>query len=191
MNKLRLRTNSIIYILAIILVAVLFPTDPVYALDKTVTISEVSPSTSVVKVNGTTEADAVMIQLRNASGDDIIAMKSFPVVDNAFEGSITDITLSEGIEYTVYVADYEGGDFATESFIIESEEEVTTEATTEATTETTTQATTEATAEVKDTKTVKAAKTGDNALVAFMFMTMIVSGLGIFLIIRKVRKGKQ
>ncbi len=187
MNKLRLRTNSIIYILAIILVAVLFPTDPVYALNKTVTISEVSPSTSEVKVNGTTEADAVMIQLRNASGDDIIAMKSFPVVDNAFEGSITDITLSEGIEYTVYVADYEGGDFATESFILESEEEVTTEATTEATT----QATTEATAEVKDTKTVKAAKTGDNALVAFMFMTMIVSGLGIFLIIRKVRVLKK
>ena len=57
--------------------------------------------------------------------------------------------------------------------------------------ESTTQATTEATAEVKDTKTVKAAKTGDNALVAFMFMTMIVSGLGIFLIIRKVRVLKK
>ena len=187
MNILRLRTNSIIYILAIILVAVLFPTEPVYALNKTVTISEVSPSTSEVKVKGTTEADAVMIQLRNASGDDIIAMKSFPVVDNAFEGSITDITLSEGTEYTVYVADYEGGDFTIESFIIEPEEEVTTETTTEATPQTTT----EATAEVKDTKTVKVAKTGDNALVAFMLMSMIMSGLGIILIIRKVRKEKQ
>ncbi len=50
------------------------------------------------------------------AGTKIITMKSFAVVDGAFSGSITDVTIAKDTTYAIYVADYEGGDFTTETF---------------------------------------------------------------------------
>ncbi len=86
------------------------------AKDKNVTISEAAVTETGLTVKGTTEAPAVMVQIRDGS-DTIIAMSSFAVVDNAFSGSISQ-SLTAGSSYKIYIADYEGGDFAIQSVTV-------------------------------------------------------------------------
>lgn len=193
-NTLKIRIKSIICALGM-MAAVFLLNVPVFAANKTVTITEVTPASSEVEVEGTTDAEAVIVQLRDATGDNIIAMNSFAVVDGAFSGSITDVTIEDNTEYMIFVADYEGGDFATETFKIE----VTTEATTTATTEATTVATTtesapekasEAEVETTAADTAKndtTAQTGDTTPVALFIALMLVSCAGIVTVM-KMRK---
>ncbi|MGN0326667.1 MAG: LPXTG cell wall anchor domain-containing protein [Lachnospiraceae bacterium] len=84
-----------------------------YAAGETVTITSVSGTTTTVTVAGTTDASAVMVQIRDASGTTILAMQSFGTLSDNFSGSITGLSLTAGATYTVYVADYEGGPWAT------------------------------------------------------------------------------
>lgn len=86
------------------------------AKDKNVTISEAAVTETGLTVKGTTEAPAVMVQIRDGS-DTIIAMSSFAVVDNAFSGSISQ-SLTAGSSYKIYIADYEGGEFAIQSVTV-------------------------------------------------------------------------
>ncbi|MGN0345724.1 MAG: sortase B protein-sorting domain-containing protein [Lachnospiraceae bacterium] len=86
-----------------------------YAAGKTVTITSVSGTTTTVTVAGTTDAAAVMVQIRDASGTTILAMQSFGTLNDEFSGSITGLSLTAGTEYTVYIADYEGGPWATQT----------------------------------------------------------------------------
>lgn len=85
-----------------------------YAAGETVTITSVSGTTTTVTVAGETLAAAVMVQIRDAS-DAIVAMQSFGTLDDNFSGSITGLSLTAGAAYTVYVADYEGGPWATQT----------------------------------------------------------------------------
>ena len=85
-----------------------------YAAGETVTITSVSGTTTTVTVAGETQAAAVMVQIRDAS-DAIVAMQSFGTLDENFSGSITGLSLTAGATYTVYVADYEGGPWATQT----------------------------------------------------------------------------
>lgn len=85
-----------------------------YAAGETVTITSVSGTTTTVTVAGETQAAAVMVQIRDAS-DAIVAMQSFGTLDDNFSGSITGLSLTAGATYTVYVADYEGGPWATQT----------------------------------------------------------------------------
>ena len=83
------------------------------AIGEEVTITAADGTSSGATISGTTDASAVMVQIRNADGD-IVSMASFPVVNNEFSCNISQ-SLTAGSEYTIYVADYEGGTFATQT----------------------------------------------------------------------------
>ena len=157
-NKLRIKLNAMICTLGIMAAMFNFVT-PAYAANEAVTLTDVSASSTEVAVEGSTNAEAIIVQVRDATGDNILAMKSFAVVDGAFSGSVTDITIEEDTEYSVYVADYEGGDFATETFSLAAEEETVKEDSAKA-------------AKVDDDAS---AKTGDTTEVALIALLMIVS----------------
>lgn len=89
----------------------------VSAKDKAVTVTDKEATNSTVTVSGTTEALAVIVQVRDLS-DSILDMKSFAVLDGKFSGSIDGLSLKNDTEYKVYVADYEGGDWTTVSVIV-------------------------------------------------------------------------
>ena len=79
------------------------------AREKDVTVESADITTTEAAISGTTEAPAVMVQIRNSDGE-IVSMVSFAVVDNEFSGNITQ-SFAEGETYRFFVADYEGGDF--------------------------------------------------------------------------------
>lgn len=85
---------------------------PAYALNKAVTIDSASATKTTVVVKGNTEALAVTMQLRDDS-DNIIAMITEGTTSGAFEISLNNLSLTPGASYTVYVADYEGGNWTT------------------------------------------------------------------------------
>lgn len=129
----------------------------VHAKDQAVTITSASAAASKVTVSGTTTAAAVMVQVRDAS-DNILGMQTLGVVDGKFSGDVTDLTLAADTDYTVYVADYEGGAWETETVKYETP---TTAITTAATTATTTEATTAAS--TSDATTTAASTAADDA----------------------------
>lgn len=93
----------------------------VQAVDEAVTIESAAATASSVSVSGTTNATAVMVQVRDASGTNIISMQSFGVaIDHKFNGTIPGLPLTPGTEYKIYIADYEGGDWATASVVASS-----------------------------------------------------------------------
>ena len=153
-----------------------------YARNEAVTISSAEATTSTVTVSGTTNALAVMVQVRDDE-DNIIKMESFGTVSGAFSGTIDDLSLKADTEYTVFVADYEGGDWTKITVKVPA---ATTEATTEATTAQTTQETTETTtqttaedttkSEKAATTTPKAPQTGDKTPLYIIFSLMLISG---------------
>lgn len=85
-----------------------------FAADKPVTIASASATTGKVTISGSSEALAVLVQVRDAS-DNILGMQSFGTVDGAFGGDIEALTLTDGATYTLYAADYEGGAWTTYS----------------------------------------------------------------------------
>lgn len=100
------------------MVCLLMVAVPVYAKDKAVTISSASGTTTSVTVSGTTEALAVVVQVRDTENN-IVLIHSMGTVDGKFTGTIDeDVALAASKEYTVYVADYEGSDWATTKITI-------------------------------------------------------------------------
>ena len=94
-------------IVPMILALAVFPIKA-FALNKTVTVSTATATTNSVSVTGSTEALAVIIQVRDSS-DNILGMVSAGTVSGEFSTSVTGLSLAEGATYTVFVADYEGG----------------------------------------------------------------------------------
>lgn len=78
-----------------------------------VIISSADSTSTGTTVSGTTNAPAVMVQIRDENNY-IVTMASFPVVNGEFSANISQ-SLTAGSEYTIYVADYEGGAFTTET----------------------------------------------------------------------------
>lgn len=160
-----------------------------YAKNETVTISSAEATKTTVTVSGTTKALAVMVQVRDTE-DNILKMESFGTVSGEFSGKIEDLTLKEGTEYTVYVADYEGGDWTTATVNVPestTETTTTTEATTtttEATTQATTEATTQATTETQKTDT-KAPQTGDTTPLILVVSLMLLSAISLRFMIKQ------
>lgn len=86
---------------------------PVYAKDQSVTISSTSAMANSVSASGTTAAPAVTVQVRSADGNTLIGMATAGVVNGSFSAEVSGLTLSGSTTYSVYVADYEGGNWAT------------------------------------------------------------------------------
>ncbi len=103
--------KKIVSCLVVLLLLIAVPTQ-VRAMENAVTITSASLSTTTMAVSGTTAATAVMIQIRDSVGE-IVGMGSLPVAEGSFSGSISGFYLSQGETYTLYVADYEGGDWTT------------------------------------------------------------------------------
>ncbi|MCR5829823.1 MAG: leucine-rich repeat protein [Lachnospiraceae bacterium] len=91
---------------------------PASAKDKSVSISACTLTTTSAVVTGTTEASAIMVRIKDADNN-IIALQSFAVSsDKSFSASLEGISLTAGATYTVSVADYEGGSWATETITL-------------------------------------------------------------------------
>ena len=101
--------KKIVLTLILALVVALIP-DVCKARNKDVTITSAAITNGVANVSGITSAPAVMVQIRDASGD-IVAMMSTAVVDDRFSERISG-SYTSGATYSFYVADYEGGTFA-------------------------------------------------------------------------------
>lgn len=86
---------------------------PTFALNKNVTITSATATRDTVVVKGSTEALAVTVQVRDSS-DNIIAMVTEGTTSGTYEAKIDSLSLTPGADYTVYVADYEGGNWTTE-----------------------------------------------------------------------------
>jgi LysM repeat protein len=99
--------------LLVLLGMLLFHPIHAHAANEDVTIASTSASTSSVSVSGETDALAVMCQVRD-SNNQIVAMTSMPVNNGSFSGSVATPALTAGGTYKIYVADYEGGNFASE-----------------------------------------------------------------------------
>lgn len=101
--------KSILSLLSFALLFLIIGT-PAYAKDETVIIDSVTVYASSVNITGTTDATAVTIQVRDASG--IVSMDTVGTKDGTFTKSVAG-SYTVGETYTVYVADYEGGSWAT------------------------------------------------------------------------------
>ncbi len=103
--------NRKILALILVLCLVTLPMIEADAANESVTISSASVTSGSATVSGTTGALAVMVRVTDANGN-ILAMQSFAVSDSgSFSASIGDLTLTVGT-YTISVADYEGGAWA-------------------------------------------------------------------------------
>lgn len=103
--------KKLIGLFMILILVAAFPLE-VKALNQTVTISSAKASTTSVAVTGTTSAVAIIVQVRDAS-DNILDMQSFGTVDGAFAAELTGLSLTDGTKYKLFIADYEGGNWAT------------------------------------------------------------------------------
>ena len=80
---------------------------PVSAKNESVTVSSCTLTATSAVVEGSTDASAVMVRIKDASNN-IIALQSFAVAtDGTFSASLDDVSLTEGATYTVSVADYD------------------------------------------------------------------------------------
>lgn len=102
--------KKLIGLFMILILVAAFPLE-VKALNQTVTISSAKASTTSVTVTGNTSAVAIIVQVRDTS-DNILDMQSFSTVDGAFAAELTGLSLTDGTNYKLYIADYEGGDWA-------------------------------------------------------------------------------
>lgn len=94
---------------------------PVFAADKAATIGAAEAKKEVITVSGETEALAVTIQVRDKDGK-IIAMATAGTKDKKYEAKIENLNLTANVNYTIYVADYEGGNWTTKDVVYKVEE---------------------------------------------------------------------
>ncbi len=104
------KTKILIAIMAPVMIGMLLFPIKAFALNKTATVSTATATTNSVSVTGSTEALAVIIQVRDSS-DNILGMVSAGTVSGEFSTSVTGLSLAEGATYTIFVADYEGGNW--------------------------------------------------------------------------------
>lgn len=113
----KLIKNRLITILMHTVIMVNIICTPVFVIaGSTITSLSASYSAGRVSVNGTTSDDvlAVAVMLYDTNGTTLLRMETFGVSDQIFSAEIS-ISLSSGT-YTVKVADYIGGPYATASF---------------------------------------------------------------------------
>ena len=103
--------KKIIITLLLTLCLILPTAIPVSAKSQRVTIDTCTLTASSAAITGTTAAHAVMVRLK--ASNNVIALQSFAVVDGTFSILLEDLSLTSGTTYTVSVADYEGGSWAT------------------------------------------------------------------------------
>ena len=86
---------------------------PAYAAGTVSTVTAETTRTKI-EVSGTTSGvtAAVVIQVLD-NADQIVAMDSFVVLNDAFSGEMSGLTLTEGNTYSVRAADYDGGVWTT------------------------------------------------------------------------------
>ncbi len=86
---------------------------PVSAKNNLVTDISCTLTTSSAVVSGHTSAKAVMVRIKDASNE-VITLQSFAVDSNGdFSASLENVSFTAGATYTISVADYEGGSWAT------------------------------------------------------------------------------
>ncbi len=141
--------------LALLLGLLLLPATFVKA--ASITSLSVTTSGSSISVSGTTEAVAGAVLVYDSTGETLVVMETFAVEDGSYSYTLSQ-TFSNGT-YVVKVADYNGGDYATETVTVS-----------EKTGTTTTTGTTTATGTTSTT--TKSPKTGDSYLVYFWAMLM-------------------
>jgi LPXTG-motif cell wall-anchored protein len=100
-------------IIALLFVAICLPVT-VEAKNKDVTVSETKVEATKATVSGKTEALAVMVQVRDANNN-ILGLETFATTGGAFTGEVTGLSLAADTDYKVFVADYEGGNWATQT----------------------------------------------------------------------------
>ena len=110
--------KKILLLLLLAVCLVVAPNIDSKAQNGTVTITEATIASDSASVKGTTEDTlAIMVRITDAS-DNILVMQSFAVsIDGSFEVEIKDVTFADG-DYTISVADYEGGEWATETVTV-------------------------------------------------------------------------
>ena len=100
-------------IIALLFVAICLPVT-VEAKNKDVTVSETKVEATKATVSGKTEALAVMVQVRDANNN-ILGLETFATNGGAFTGEVTGLSLAADTDYKVFVADYEGGKWTTQT----------------------------------------------------------------------------
>ena len=73
------------FVFALVILAIPMKSE---AHNEEVTLSSASVTSSGATVSGSTDAPAVMVQIRDANNN-IVAMSSFAVVNNAFSGTVS------------------------------------------------------------------------------------------------------
>ena len=101
-------------ILVALLILVICLPVKVYAKDQTVTLTSSTAEATKVSVKGSTEAAAVMVQVRDGN-DNILALETFGTLNKEFSGEVTGLSLAADTDYKVFVADYEGGKWTTQT----------------------------------------------------------------------------
>ncbi len=96
----------------------------VYAKDRSVNLTSSSAEATKVSVKGSTDAAAVMVQVRDGN-DNILALETFGTLNKEFSGEVTGLNLAADTDYKVFVADYEGGKWTTATVNYAKSSEVT------------------------------------------------------------------
>ena len=107
-------------VLAICIVIIMSFPVTVFAKGQSVTINDASITKTRAEVSGETDALAVMVQVRDNTGE-ILTMMSFPVVNGLFSGTLTGFSLEADAEAAIFVADYEGGPFEKKVLTVEND----------------------------------------------------------------------
>ena len=115
---------SILIIALVVILAVIIPSNKVFAASKKVNSVEVTQANGKVTVSGTVESGmlAVAVQVLDSNGN-LVKLETGAVdADNKYK---VEIKLADG-QYTIKVADYDGGEVATNQNNSNSENSTTT-----------------------------------------------------------------
>lgn len=103
--------------LLITLLTLMSFTNTIFALDKTATITSLEGYENKVEVAGTMSGECTAVAILVYDGDNCIAMETKPVNNMSFSASVG-IDLTIGRTYTLKVADFDGGTFTTQNFVV-------------------------------------------------------------------------
>lgn len=92
----------------------------------TVTITTKSATKTQLTVAGTTSGVKAAVVVQLLSGEEILAMESLVVAGDSFSGVISGLSLTTGSSYTVRIADYDGGTWASDTVAVPADSTPTT-----------------------------------------------------------------
>ena len=179
------KINIISCLLTVLTLSILIFPIKAQAINKPVTISNSSIDASSVSVSGQSDALAVIVQVRDENNN-ILGMVSLGTQSSSFSGSITGLSLAEGKNYTIYAADYEGGDWTTANVIIPVKDTSNSSSGSSSTDSSSSNSNSSASAPVKDS----VPKTGDSNVVLYILITLSVVSLT-YLLIGGIYAGKR